>query len=66
MIIGVDIGGTHTDAVLVDRGKIAASVKVLNGEKLEEGFRKAVGAVMHPSVKQIKVGTTHADQCTLG
>lgn len=61
MTIGVDIGGTHTDAVLVVNEKIVAKVKVATTEKLEEGFHKAVEALLpFGPVKEIKVGSTHA------
>lgn len=65
--IGIDIGGTNTDAVLLSREKlILGHVKVPTTSALDEGFFKALAKLLaetstHPeNVEGIYVGTTHA------
>ncbi|WP_068471454.1 ROK family protein [Candidatus Protochlamydia phocaeensis] len=65
--IGIDIGGTNTDAVLVnDQQTIIASVKVTTTREISQGFKTAVAsllkqAAVHPSAVQgVFLGTTHA------
>ena len=33
MILGIDVGGTHTDAVLMDRFRVLNKAKVLTDEQ---------------------------------
>jgi N-methylhydantoinase A len=43
MILGLDVGGTQTDAVLIDKGEVAVETKTPTGEDLIETFRTALG-----------------------
>lgn len=61
MHIGIDIGGTNTDAVMVDsHGKIAASIKVPTTTSIEEGVMNALSQLPKQVVTRICIGTTHA------
>ncbi len=65
-MIGIDIGGTHTDAVLVEDGKILRSYKTLTTNPLEKGVVNALSAMgMVEHLEAIKVGTTHATNALL-
>ncbi|HEN20380.1 MAG TPA: hydantoinase/oxoprolinase family protein, partial [Desulfobacteraceae bacterium] len=46
MILGLDVGGTHTDAVLIDENGIAAQSKTLTGEDLIETLRTSVADII--------------------
>ncbi|MBN2479627.1 MAG: hydantoinase/oxoprolinase family protein [Parachlamydiales bacterium] len=65
-IIGVDIGGTNTDAVIVDENKkIIASAKTVTTKSIEEGFSTVLKKVLfgkktYAEIEKIIVGTTHA------
>jgi N-methylhydantoinase A/oxoprolinase/acetone carboxylase beta subunit len=71
-IIGVDIGGTNTDAVLIDREKrILARTKVATTADIAVGFRQALtslfahGKIAKSEVTRVFVGTTHATNAIL-
>jgi len=63
--IGIDVGGTHTDAVVLSGTEILASHKALTSADVKEGIVKALDAVMSsaslkPSdVSSVMIGTTH-------
>lgn len=64
-IIGVDIGGTNTDAVVVDHEKnIIGKTKVPTSANIIDGYEKALMAVLTKvlpdKVASVHVGTTHA------
>lgn len=66
--LGIDVGGTNTDAVLIDENlNVAASVKCHTTEDVYEGILAAVRAVLELSgverseIRQAMLGTT---QCT--
>lgn len=70
--IGVDIGGTNTDAVLIDNQKnILAAVKINTTKKIEDGFKQALQKLLTESqadkqnITGIFVGTTHATNAIL-
>lgn len=70
--IGIDIGGTNTDAVLVDGKKnILAACKIPNAGALEEGVRKSIAELLGQagipcgSVERLHIGTTHATNAIL-
>ena len=71
-MIGVDIGGTNTDAVLVDeQEKIVYAIKTPTTQDISQGFLTALKQLITPSglePKQIQgvfVGTTHATNAIL-
>jgi len=70
--IGIDIGGTNTDAVLIDaHDTILASHKTTTTNPVEQGFATALAAVLNQSGKKpeditgVFVGTTHATNALL-
>lgn len=69
-LIGLDIGGTHTDGVVIDRAdNIVARAKQLTTEDLQSGVR-AVLRILSKSVDPEKVdsiflGTTHGTNAIL-
>lgn len=66
MIIGMDIGGTHTDAVLVEQGKIVRSCKTTTTRPLEEGVKTGLAKIgVVKDLKAIHIGTTHATNALL-
>lgn len=56
MIIGIDVGGTFTDGVLVDGTRIVATRK----KPTTLDIKSLIDELMCPEVKAIHVGTTHA------
>jgi N-methylhydantoinase A/oxoprolinase/acetone carboxylase beta subunit len=58
-IIGVDVGGTNTDAVRLDAGKIKAWAKVPTTPDVESGLLAAMGRVCGTgSIDRVHIGTT--------
>lgn len=71
-IIGVDIGGTNTDAVLVDQNqKIICAVKTTTTNDISIGFSTALNQLLKQSgilpetIQGIFLGTTHATNAIL-
>lgn len=65
MIIGIDVGGTNTDAVILDQGAVLAATKTTTTPDVTAGITAAVGrlremsgADLH-SVTAVMIGTTH-------
>ncbi|MEL7490369.1 MAG: hydantoinase/oxoprolinase family protein [Pseudomonadota bacterium] len=64
MRIGVDVGGTHTDAVIMDGASLVAVTKALTSADIASGVIEAVRAVLAqsglaaPAIKMITIGTT--------
>ena len=46
MKIGIDVGGTHTDAVVLSGSEILATHKALTSSDVKEGIVNALDAVM--------------------
>ena len=44
MILGIDVGGTHTDAVLIDHFAVLKKAKVLMDERNGAGLNPMKGA----------------------
>ena len=63
--IGVDVGGTNTDAVIMDGQQVLSAHKTPTTADLSEGIVSAIGAVLDRSgieanaVGQVMIGTTH-------
>src|ERR1700722_782214 len=71
-IIGVDIGGTNTDAVLVDGyDRVLCAVKATTTEDISHGFSTALEQLMIQAevppehIKGVFLGTTHATNAIL-
>ena len=65
--IGVDVGGTNTDAVVLDAaGTVLASTKQPTADDVVEGIRASIGTVLddigerRSQVTRVMLGTTHA------
>ncbi len=62
--IGIDVGGTHTDAVLLDGDVVVASTKALTSADVLSGIMDALEAILseHPggedSIEAVMLGTT--------
>ena len=65
MRIGVDVGGTNTDAVLIDGRTVVASVKWPTSPDISSGIRSAIGSLLTESgvsatqITGVMIGTTH-------
>lgn len=65
MRIGVDVGGTNTDAVLMDGDKVISSTKAPTTEDVSSGIIKAIATVLADSgskpedINVVMIGTTH-------
>lgn len=63
--IGVDVGGTNTDAVLLVGRRVVASIKRPTSADVESGVRDAITALMRAAalepqaVDAVMIGTTH-------
>jgi N-methylhydantoinase A/oxoprolinase/acetone carboxylase beta subunit len=64
MRIGIDVGGTHTDAVLLDDRQVVASRKALTSANVSDGILSALGAVLDDAqvrasdIDAVMLGTT--------
>jgi N-methylhydantoinase A len=63
-ILGVDVGGTFTDAVLLDGG-VVRTAKVLTAERQEDSVLEAARAVGATAVERFAHGTTIATNALL-
>jgi len=65
MRIGVDVGGTNTDAVLIDGRRVIAAEKRPTTADVSSGIRAAIQAVLNASgagvdaIHAVMIGTTH-------
>lgn len=64
MRIGVDVGGTHTDAVILDGQTVMASTKVLTSPNVKDGVVNALDGILNESgiergdIDAVMIGTT--------
>lgn len=64
MRIGIDVGGTHTDAVILDGDKVIAATKALTSADVVQGVSKALDEVLKQSdlstsqINSVMIGTT--------
>ena len=64
MLVGVDVGGTNTDAVLMDGHQLAAAAKVPTTDEITGGIVSALSDLLKQStgsreIDAVMVGTTH-------
>jgi N-methylhydantoinase A/oxoprolinase/acetone carboxylase beta subunit len=65
MRIGIDVGGTNTDAVLMDADRVLAEVKAVTTEDVTGGILAALeglvsqGDVSAGEIQAVMIGTTH-------
>lgn len=57
--IGIDVGGTNTDAALVDGRDVVAAVKSPTTDDVLSGITAALAGVPHDDVDAVIIGTTH-------
>ncbi|HEX6988896.1 MAG TPA: hydantoinase/oxoprolinase family protein [Bacillota bacterium] len=63
--VGIDVGGTNTDAVLLDGDRVVATVKTAGTDDLTTGITRALDTVLHKAgaapeqVAAVMIGTTH-------
>jgi N-methylhydantoinase A/oxoprolinase/acetone carboxylase beta subunit len=60
MILGIDIGGTHTDAVCLDGRSILATAKAITGDDLVDSIVQVVGrlGIDYAKLKRVVLSTT--------
>ena len=64
MRIGIDVGGTHTDAVVLDGQTVIAATKVLTSANVKDGVVGALDEVLvesqidHTAIDAVMIGTT--------
>ena len=68
--VGVDVGGTHTDAVLMRGGKVLAEIKARTTEDVTSGVLTALRGVLGGGadtgrVSRVVIGTTHFTNAVL-
>src|ERR1700722_15318576 len=65
MRIGIDVGGTNTDAALMNGTELIASCKSPTNANVSDGIRSAIGEVLRSSgvapadIRGVMIGTTH-------
>ncbi|MBS0519247.1 MAG: hydantoinase/oxoprolinase family protein [Proteobacteria bacterium] len=63
--IGIDVGGTNTDAVLIEEGKVIRAVKAPTSEDVTTGILESLkglgstGALKDRKIDGVMIGTTH-------
>jgi N-methylhydantoinase A/oxoprolinase/acetone carboxylase beta subunit len=63
--IGIDVGGTNTDAVLIEEGKVVRAVKAPTSEDVTTGILDSLkslgstGVLSGKRIDGVMIGTTH-------
>ena len=63
--IGIDVGGTNTDALVLDGGSVVAAVKTATTADVTSGIAAALAQVLadprvdHRAIEAVIIGTTH-------
>src|ERR1051325_9016820 len=63
--IGIDVGGTNTDAVLIEEGKVVRAVKAPTSEDVTTGILDSLkslgstGVLAGKRIDGVMIGTTH-------
>ena len=60
MILGIDIGGTHTDAVCIDKKDIVSTAKAVTGDDLVQSILDVVGrlGIDYTGIDRVVLSTT--------
>jgi len=64
MRIGIDVGGTHTDAVVLDGNDVIAATKASTSQNVVQGITEALdevlkaGGIKTKEIKTVMIGTT--------
>jgi len=63
MLLGIDVGGTHTDAVIIDRGEVSATAKVETDQhnliaSIDAVLEKILSAKPDQPISKINLSTT--------
>lgn len=64
MRVGIDVGGTHTDAVVLDGQDVITSTKVLTSQNIKDGVVNALDEILtasgiaHNEIDAVMIGTT--------
>jgi N-methylhydantoinase A/oxoprolinase/acetone carboxylase beta subunit len=63
--IGIDVGGTNTDAVLFENERVVAAVKTVTTDDVTTGIVNSLNALIHKTegriapLDAVMIGTTH-------
>jgi len=57
--IGIDVGGTNTDAALIDGTEVLAAVKTPTTDDVISGIAAALGQIANDDISAVVIGTTH-------
>ncbi|GAV21533.1 hydantoinase/oxoprolinase family protein [Carboxydothermus pertinax] len=61
MIVGIDVGGTYTDGVALDHGRVVAKAKVVTKKNLPETFAEVLAKLIaqhNQPIKRVVLSTT--------
>ncbi|ABB14721.1 hydantoinase/oxoprolinase family protein [Carboxydothermus hydrogenoformans] len=61
MIVGIDVGGTYTDGVALDQGRVVAKAKVVTKKNLPETFAEVLAKLIaqhNQPIKRVVLSTT--------
>jgi N-methylhydantoinase A/oxoprolinase/acetone carboxylase beta subunit len=61
-VIGIDVGGTNTDSVILQNEHVLAWHKTPTTSDIQEGVERAIEAV----IKKAKISSDHVDSVKIG